>query len=108
RLGGAVDEAAGREARDDRDRGVGAAGELEEEALGLAVLGHEADGDVGADGGGGGAEADRAAVDEDAAGAELGHAEAGEEEVLLAHALQAGDAEDLAPMQVEADAGELR
>ena len=48
--------------------------------------------------------ADRPAIDADAPRGELGHAEGGEEEILLAHALQAGDAEDLAPVQVKLDA----
>ena len=52
---------------------------------------------LGADRVGGRAERHRPAVDaERSPCAELGHAEAGEEQVLLAHALQAGDAEDLA------------
>ena len=34
--------------------------------------------------------------------ADLGHAEAGEKQVELAHALQAGDAEDLALAEIEA------
>ena len=38
----------------------------------------------------------RAAVDADLAAGELGHAEAGEEKIELAHALQAGNAEDFA------------
>ena len=41
------------------------------------------------------------AVDEDVAGLHLRHAEAGEEQVELAHALQPRDAEDLALVQVE-------
>src|SRR3546814_18916095 len=44
----AVDDAELREAIDDRHRGVGATVELQEQPLALAVLGHQADADIGA------------------------------------------------------------
>ena len=93
----AVDQAEAAEAVDHRQRDVALAVELQEQALGLAVLRHQADADIGAH------RIARARPASPAGrrpgrspAAQRGHAEAGEEQVLLAHALQAGDAEDLA------------
>ena len=69
----AVDQARARQKRSITGmRGVVLAGELEEQPLGLAVLRHEADADVGADRIGGRVDRHRPAVDADLAPVDLG------------------------------------
>ena len=81
--------------------------ELQEQALGLSVLRHQPDGDVGLERIGRRAKPDPAPIDEDIAMRHLRHAEASQEKVELAHALQSGNAEDLAFPQIETRIAQL-
>ena len=100
-LGPAVDPAGRREAVDDRDRGIGAAGEPEEQRFGLAVLRHHAD--AGAHRIGGRCERERPAAERDGAAVHAALAEKRLEQFALAHALQRADSQHLAGPELEGE-----
>src|SRR5271166_653123 len=83
------------------------AAELQRKRLGLAIFRDEADADIGAHRLGWRSDYDRLAVDAQMPGGEVSHPETGEEEVELAHALQAGDAKDFAGAQAERSLAQL-
>ena len=78
---------------------------LSEQRLGLAILGHQADADIRARWHRvGEVSTIGSPVDRRCPRGQLGHAETGEEQIELAHALQAGNAQHLARLQSEASA----
>ena len=107
RLADAVDERPAGKSIDDRQGGVVLAAERQRQRLGLAVLRDEADADIGAHRVRRRGDDDRLAVDAQASRRQVGHAETGEKQIELAHALQAGDAEDFAGAQAERGVAEL-
>ena len=105
-LAGAVDEADGRAPGQRGERDVVPDGQWQEQALGLAVLGHVRDAEAGPDRVLRSPQPDRPAVDlEVAAGGPLG-AEQGQEQVPLALSGEPADAQNLAPTQFERDSVE--
>ena len=75
--------------------------ELEEQRFGLAVFRHEADADIGAHRVRGRSDDDRPAIDPQRSAGQIHHAETGQKEVELAHALKPGDADDFPRAQAE-------
>ncbi len=106
-LAPAVDQRPAHETVDHRQGRVVLAAQLQRQRLGLAVLGDEADADVGAHGVGRRGDHDRLAVDPQSPRRHVGHAEAGKEKIELSHALKSGDAENLAGAQAERGVAEL-
>src|SRR3984957_15619886 len=100
-LDGTIDQKPAGIAIDNRQRRVVLAAELERQRLRLAILRDEADADIGAHCVGRRGDRDRFAIDSQVPPGEVSHAETGEEEIELTHALKARDTKDLSSVQAE-------
>jgi len=102
-LGATVDQPTAHEALEDRHRNVAAAVKVQEQGFGLSLLRHKADTEARPDRVFRRGKRDGGAINLNAAAGEGGRPEKGPKELLLAHALQARNAQNLARMQVEGD-----